>query len=357
MTVTAPPSTQTASQSDKTKAATESGKVPTKKTTTEKKATAKKGAVTKSKKALTQTVKKSVSTTASSTKTTKSTSSSAKPTTTAPKSSTSKSSSIPKGLLPVVVSKNVDGDTIHVTLNGQDQTIRMLLIDTPEDVDPRKPIEPYAYTATRYAASKLPVGKHIYIKEGIEKRDKYNRLLAYVYVTPTDMYNEDVVKAGLARVGYIYNDTTYLNPLEADQSYAKSRKLNIWSVPNYVDNVHDTYNMSIACSWASKNGYSTRGCGYTAKKNTSSTPTHSTATSSTSTSTHKTTSSAPKTSTSSSSNSSLSGSSSSKCNIKGSSTHIYHIPGDPYYNRTTHVVQWFCSVQDAVKAGYRAPKR
>ncbi|MDM5338508.1 hypothetical protein QUF84_14945 [Fictibacillus enclensis] len=45
------------------------------------------------------------------------------------------------------------------------------------------------------------------------------------------------------------------------------------------------------------------------------------------------------------------------CGIKGSENGIYHVPGSTYYNRTTHVVQWFCSVEEAEEAGYRAPKR
>ncbi|MHA5205929.1 hypothetical protein R5R42_09190 [Oenococcus oeni] len=43
--------------------------------------------------------------------------------------------------------------------------------------------------------------------------------------------------------------------------------------------------------------------------------------------------------------------------IKGSVDHIYHVPGSTYYNRTKNVVQWFKTVSDAVKAGYRASLR
>ncbi|MFT8917074.1 MAG: hypothetical protein ABF899_04360 [Oenococcus sp.] len=43
--------------------------------------------------------------------------------------------------------------------------------------------------------------------------------------------------------------------------------------------------------------------------------------------------------------------------IKGSVDHIYHIPGSTYYSRTHHVVEWFKTVSDAVRAGYRAPLR
>lgn len=43
------------------------------------------------------------------------------------------------------------------------------------------------------------------------------------------------------------------------------------------------------------------------------------------------------------------------CDIKGSETGIYHVPGSRYYNQTKNVADWFCTPEEAVKAGYRAP--
>lgn len=43
--------------------------------------------------------------------------------------------------------------------------------------------------------------------------------------------------------------------------------------------------------------------------------------------------------------------------IKGSNSHIYHVPGSTYYNKTTNVVQWFKTVEEAEAAGYRAPEK
>jgi micrococcal nuclease len=137
----------------------------------------------------------------------------------------------------------------------------MLLIDTPEDVDPDKPVEPFAYDAANYAKSVLPVGKHVYLEEGKKgsERDKYNRLLAYVYITPTDMYNIDVVKKGLAMVAYIYPpNTDHLSNLQIAQSYAKSQNLGIWIISGYVSS--DGYSLTKSCDYAKRNGYSTRGC-------------------------------------------------------------------------------------------------
>lgn len=270
--------------------------------------------------------------TTSTPKTVKSTTTSSKP---------KNSSAIPSFLVPAVVSKNTDGDTIHVTLNGKDETIRMLLIDTPEEVDPKAPVEPYAYTAANYAKQVLPVGKHIYLEEGKPgyTRDKYGRLLAFVYITPKDMYNEDVVKKGYARVAYIYPpNTQHLSTLQSDQSYAKSHKLGIWSISGYVTS--SGYSKSISCNYAAKNGYSTRTCGITSTKK---------STNNTSTSTKKASTTTQKSTTSSS----------GKCDIKGnissSGVKIYHLPGDRWYDRT-NPERMFCTVQQAVNAGFRAPK-
>ncbi|REB08556.1 hypothetical protein DVB69_05310 [Sporosarcina sp. BI001-red] len=46
-----------------------------------------------------------------------------------------------------------------------------------------------------------------------------------------------------------------------------------------------------------------------------------------------------------------------QCDIKGSNSGIYHVPGSTYYSRTKNVARWFCSTEEAEKAGYRAPKQ
>lgn len=176
-------------------------------------------------------------------------------------------------LIPVVVVKNVDGDTIHVRRsNGKVEDVRLLLIDTPEDVSPSKPVEPYGYQAANFAKKVLPVGKRVYIEEGVSgyTRDKYGRLLAYIYITPNDMYNKDVVKKGLARVAYIYPPNTgHLSELQAAQNYAKAHHEGIWTIKNYVTS--SGYNLTIACNYAKSHGYSAHGCSTSTSSGTHST--------------------------------------------------------------------------------------
>jgi|GEM_PF-4171299 len=301
-------------------------------------------------------------------------------------------------LVPAVVLGNIDGDTIRAKVNSKDETVRMLLIDTPKLVDSEAPVEPYSHDAADYAAKVLPTGRHIYLQKGA-KRDKDNNLLAFVYITPKDMYNEYIVKKGLARVvNASANTTAHLSTLQKNEDYAQSHKLGIWSISGYVKS--SGYSKSISCDYASKHNYSTRTCNIakttpkpsssaTVKKTTSSSSVHSTVSNQTASSsnssstpsrsstvktatshtvTPRSTHVAPKTTHSSSTTARTSPSHSTTTHqqsnlscqgkIKGNAnSKIYHLPGDAYYNRTTANIVWFCTEAQAQKAGYRASER
>lgn len=143
----------------------------------------------------------------------------------------------PKGTVRAVVTKELDGDTLHARVDGHDETIRVLLIDTPEDQKPGTPVEPYSREAAAYAAQVMPVGSTIRLQLGKapDQRDRYGRLLAYVYEPNGKLYENDVVRRGLARVAYIIKpNTDHLSELERSQTYAKTNRLKIWSIPGYV---------------------------------------------------------------------------------------------------------------------------
>ncbi|UAK17600.1 thermonuclease family protein [Sporolactobacillus terrae] len=142
-----------------------------------------------------------------------------------------------KELVTATVTKEVDGDTLHVNFKGKDETIRMLLIDTPETHKPGTPVQPFGIKASAFAVGQMPVGTKIKLeigKKGYE-RDKYGRLLAFIYLPNGQLYNEKIVRKGLARVAYIYPpNTQHLDKLNAAQNYAKNNKLGIWSINGYV---------------------------------------------------------------------------------------------------------------------------
>ena len=119
-------------------------------------------------------------------------------------------------------------------------TLRLLLVDTPESVKKGVDPQPYSIEASNFAKNTLVTGDTVYIEydEG-SKTDKYDRHLGYLWYYSTDtsnwqMFNETLISKGYARVGYIYSQKRHLDELYKAQDYAKSNKLNIWSVDGYV---------------------------------------------------------------------------------------------------------------------------
>ncbi|MCG3398999.1 thermonuclease family protein [Staphylococcus massiliensis] len=127
-------------------------------------------------------------------------------------------------------SEAVDGDTVRLNLNGKQETFRFLLVDTPETKHPDIGVEPYGPEAAAFTKKKLENAEKIEVEFDVgEKRDKYGRMLAYIYVDG-QMLNNLLVKNGLAEIKYVYPpSTTYLPQLQKSQEYAKQNKLNLWS--------------------------------------------------------------------------------------------------------------------------------
>src|SRR3989338_10866865 len=82
------------------------------------------------------------------------------------------------------VLKVVDGDTISVDVRGKKEVVRLLGIDTPESVDPRKPIQCFAREATNKMKS-FVLSKFVKLVDDPTQgnRDKYSRLLRHVYLS------------------------------------------------------------------------------------------------------------------------------------------------------------------------------
>lgn len=136
--------------------------------------------------------------------------------------------------IPVKLVRVIDGDTIKVNYQGQQKTLRYLLIDTPETKKPGTCIQPYGKDA--FARNKQLVSSgELSIEFDVGQRiDKYGRLLAYVYVDNQSV-QEILLKEGLARVGYIYPpNTRYLDQFQAAEKIAKKKTLNVWRTAGYV---------------------------------------------------------------------------------------------------------------------------
>ena len=154
----------------------------------------------------------------------------------------SSSKEVPKDSVKATVDRVVDGDTMKLKLDKTKEvvTLRLLLVDTPESVKKGVDPQPYSIEASNFAKNTLKAGDTVYIEydEG-DKTDKYDRNLGYLCYYSKDysnwqMFNETLISEGYARVGYIYSQKRHLDEFYKAQDYAKSNKLNIWSVDGYV---------------------------------------------------------------------------------------------------------------------------
>lgn len=97
------------------------------------------------------------------------------------------------------VTRVVDGDTVHVDLDGRDETVRYIGVDTPESVKPGTAVQCFAEEASARNAA-LVDGEDVRLRFDVERRDRYGRLLAYVYrVRDGAFVNERLVREGYAR--------------------------------------------------------------------------------------------------------------------------------------------------------------
>jgi len=117
------------------------------------------------------------------------------------------------------LSRVVDGDTIRVRIKGREERVRLVGIDTPESVKPGTPVQCYALAASARTKALLPKGAAVRLVRDVEERDRYGRLLAYVYRARDDLF----VNLALVREGYAVPLTLPPNVAHTDEIVAASR--------------------------------------------------------------------------------------------------------------------------------------
>jgi micrococcal nuclease len=118
------------------------------------------------------------------------------------------------------VTQEVDGDTIHVDIGGADERIRFIGIDTPETHGRNGLVECFGKEASEHTAALIPVGTEVRLVRDAEARDRYGRLLAYVYRAKDNLF----VNLALARDGYADVLTYPPNVAHADDFVAAVRE-------------------------------------------------------------------------------------------------------------------------------------
>lgn len=144
------------------------------------------------------------------------------------------------------VIKVIDGDTVAVEINGKKETIRLIGINTPETVDPRKPVECFGIEASN-RAKEILTGKRVKLEADsvVGERGKYGRLLRYVFLDDGTNFNKMMISEGYA-YEYTYNlSYKYQSEFRQAEKEAREAKRGLWA-----DGACKSSNVSLAATSA-----------------------------------------------------------------------------------------------------------
>lgn len=126
------------------------------------------------------------------------------------------------------VTRITDGDTIRVMVGGVEEKVRYLGVDTPESVKPGTPVECFAKAASAFNA-RLVAGRRVRLESDVEARDRYGRLLAYVYRRPDGLFvNEELVRRGYAQPLTIAPNVRFAERFVRLAAQARERGAGLW---------------------------------------------------------------------------------------------------------------------------------
>jgi micrococcal nuclease len=132
---------------------------------------------------------------------------------------------------PYAVLKVIDGDTLSVTIDDTNQTIRLIGVDSPEVTSSFTDSECYGPEASA-KAKELLTGKSILLESDAASGDQdiYGRLLRYVFLSDGTLFNEWLISEGYAKE-YTYNGITYKyqSLFRAAETAAKSAQKGLWN--------------------------------------------------------------------------------------------------------------------------------
>lgn len=134
------------------------------------------------------------------------------------------------GGLAATVTHVVDGDTIELAIGAGTERARLLGIDTPETVKPDAPVECFGPEASARTKELLPPGTGVLVQRDREPRDRYGRLLLYVWRRRDGLFvNEALVREGYARPLSISPNTARRAALSAASNAARTGGDGLWA--------------------------------------------------------------------------------------------------------------------------------
>jgi micrococcal nuclease len=137
---------------------------------------------------------------------------------------------MPQGLARVQVVRVVDGDTVRVTLNGVEEPVRLIGLNTPETVAPNRPVECFGREASQRAHELLD-DQVMYFEadETQDTRDRFGRVLGYLWSEDGRLFNMQMIAEGFA-YEYTYDAAyKYQSQFKAAQQDAEAAQRGLWS--------------------------------------------------------------------------------------------------------------------------------
>ncbi len=205
------------------------------------------------------------------------------------------------------VIRAVDGDTLKISIDGREDTVRLIGVDTPETVHPNKPVEYFGREASAFT-HRIADGKKVRLEldqasAATKYRDRYGRLLAYVFLPDGTLLNSEIIRQGF---GHAYTKYPFSRKQEfiAIERESREARRGLWAQIEDASSVVTPTPNSIATDER-------------------------------------------------------------KCRIKGNinarGDRIFHVSGQEHYEITrideSRGERWFCTEEEAIKAGWRKAKR
>ncbi len=195
-----------------------------------------------------------------------------------------------------LITKVIDGDTIEIKGGKR---VRYIGIDTPETVDPRKPVQCFGKEASN-KNRQLVEGKKVYLEKDISETDKYGRLLRYIWIDNI-LVNELLVREGYAYSSSYPPDIKYRKNFDEAQRLAEKENKGLWGICSLAEVITNQSKSQSAPTLCQIKG-----------------------------------------------------------NISSSGEKIYQVQGQKYYNKTvideSKGEKWFCTEEEARYSGWRNSK-
>ena len=128
---------------------------------------------------------------------------------------------------------HVDGDTVRVRISNPPaglnlvETIRLLGVDTPETVHPDRDVEFFGQEASDFTKEHL-LGKTVFLAFDWDLRDRYGRLLAYIYTEDGRCFNALLVQEGYSPA-YTTYPFQFMDEFKDHEQYARLNRLGLWA--------------------------------------------------------------------------------------------------------------------------------